>query len=91
MPSSTTPPTGIDTLASSGEAIGVAMLAATDVDRISTTIGTLVDAACTTANALVVAGRNGGGTTKVPPLVAPPMVNGHKKHQRESGVVKGIP
>ena len=52
----TAPPTGTDTLASGGEAIGVAMLVAINGDRISRTNGRLVDAACTTANALVVVG-----------------------------------
>ena len=56
MPSSRAPPTGIDILASGGEVTDVAMLATIDGDRISTTNGRLVDAACTTANALVVAG-----------------------------------
>ena len=71
MPCRTAPPTGTDTLASGGEATGVTMLAAIDGDRISRTNIRLVDAACTTANALVVVGRNGEGTTNVLSLVAP--------------------
>ena len=71
MPSSIAPPTDIDTLASDEEATGVAMLTATDSDRISTTNGGLVDATYTIANALVVAGRNGGAPPRFPPLLPP--------------------
>ena len=85
MPSSIVPPTGTNTLTSDEKVTSVAMLAATDEDRISTTIGGLVNATCTTANALVVAGRNWGGTTKVPPLIDPPVVNGHKSIGKRVG------
>ena len=71
MPPIRAPPIGTDTLTSGRETTGVAILAATDEDMISTTDGRLVDMVCTTANALVVVGRNKGGTTKVPHLSPP--------------------
>ena len=71
MPSSRTPPTSTDTLASSREATRVTMLATTDGDMISTTNGRLVEAGCTTANALVVPDKNGGAPPKLPSLSPP--------------------
>ena len=71
MPSRTAPPTGTNTLVSGAEATAVETLAATNGDRISTTNGRFVNGACTTANALVVVGQNGGGHYQGSPLTAP--------------------